>query len=218
MPLLLRLKQLSVMLFASSFSLGVSATSLLDAAKSAAEGAVDTAGKVVGTVGDAVSQGNTTPAQARAEIDQRSQDALARLFKLTPAAKTQFDQSAGFAVFDSRKLSFLITTEFGSGVAVDKAGNQVIYMKMAGGGMNVGAGAKFYQIFFFFPDRKTFLDFVGKGWSADTEVAAVGGKERLGGGVRLANGVIVHELTDTGLALSATLTGTRYWRDEELNK
>lgn len=218
MPSLLRLKQVSVLVAATCLSFTVAAASLLDMAKSAASGAVDTAGKLTDSVTSAVSQDKATPAQAREEIDRMAREALDRLFKASPLAKSQFDQSAAFAVFDSRTLSFLITTGFGSGVAVDKTGNRVIYMKMASGGVNVGAGAKFYQVVFLFPDQKTFTDFVDSGWSADTAVAAVGGKDNLGAGMRLANGVIVHELTETGLALSATLTGTRYWRDEALNQ
>lgn len=218
MSSLLRLKQTAVLLAASFLSLAVSAGSLLDAAKSVAGGAAETAGKLTESIGEAVSQDKGTPAQARAEIDRVAREALDRLFKVSAVAKSQFDQSAAFAVFDSRKLSFLITTGFGSGLAVDKVDNQVIYMKMATGGMNVGAGVKYYQVIFFFPDHKTFTEFVTSGWSADTDIAAVGGKESLGAGLRLANGVIVHELTDGGLALSATLSGTRYWRDEELNR
>jgi len=43
-------------------------------------------------------------------------------------------------------MSFMITTGFGAGVAVDKASGKRIYMKMITGGVNLGAGAGMYQV------------------------------------------------------------------------
>ena len=35
--------------------------------------------------------------------------------------------------------------------------------------------------------------------------------------IDIAEGVELYQLTQTGLALQATIQGTRYWKDEELN-
>ncbi len=207
-----------LMVCALLFSPPLSAGELWDKTKSVAKGAVDTAGKVAGTVGDAVKEDKRTPEQVRADIDKRAEGALQRLLKASPKAKQQYDKAAGYAVFDTRKFSILITTGFGAGVSVDKKGDQRIYMKMATGGLNLGAGAKFYQVIFLFPDQKSQNDFVEQGWNAGSEASAVGGKEGGELGVRLKNGTIVHQLTDTGLALSIDLTGTRYWKDDKLNQ
>lgn len=193
------------------------AETLWDKTKSAASGAVDAVQETAETVGDAVSGEEVTPAQARAEIDANAESTLARLFKASKAAKQQFDAAAGYAVFDTRKFSFLITTGTGSGVAVDKTSGKRTYMKMATGGVNIGGGVKFYQVVFLFPDAATYADFVDKGWSADTDALAESGKEGAGLGVQLKNGVIVHNLTDKGLVLAASLTGTKYWKYDELN-
>ena len=195
----------------------VQAETLWDKTKSAASGAVDAVKETAETVEDAVSGEEVTPEQLRAEIDANTESALSRLFQASAAAKKQFDAAAGYAVFDTRKFSFLITTGTGSGVAVDKASGKRTYMKMATGGLNIGGGVKFYQVVFIFPDIATHTDFVDNGWSADTDALAESGKEGAGLGVQLKNGVIVHNLSDKGLVLAASLTGTKYWKDSKLN-
>jgi len=196
----------------------VQADTLWDKTKSVASGAVDAVGATVDTVGDTVSGDETTPDQARAQIDKNADGALKRLFRESSAAKGQFDASAGYAVFDTRKFSFMITTGTGSGVVVDKSSKKRTYMKMATGGLNIGGGVKFYQLVFLFPDKGTMRDFVASGWSADTDATAESGKEGANLGLRLKNGVIVHQLSDKGLALAASLTGTKYWKDDKLNQ
>ena len=193
------------------------AESLWDKTKSAASGAVDAVEATAETVGDAVSGEEVTPDQARATIDSNAENALSRLFKASSAAKKQFDASAGYAAFDTRKFSFLVTTGTGSGVAVKKASGKRTYMKMATGGLNIGGGVKFYQVVFLFPDKATLNDFVENGWSADTDVGAQSGDEGASLGIQLKNGVIVHDLSDKGLVLAASLTGTKYWKDGDLN-
>jgi len=191
--------------------------SLWDKTKSVAGGAVGAVEATAETVGDAVSGEDMTPDQARAEINANAEAALSRLFKESKAAKEQFDASAGHAVFDTRKFSFLITTGTGSGVAFEKASGKRTYMNMATGGLNVGGGVKFYQVVFLFPDQTTLRDFVENGWSADTDIGAESGDEGAALGMQLKNGVIVHNLSDQGLVLAASLTGTKYWKDGDLN-
>lgn len=206
---------ISTALLALPFS--IQAETLWDKAKSVASGAADAVEATAETVGDAVSGEEVTPDQARAKIDSNAEAALARLFRESSAAKGQFEAAAGYAVFDTRKFSLLITTGTGTGVAVDKSSKKRTYMKMATGGLNIGGGVKFYQVVFLFPDKATLNDFVENGWSADTEIGAESGDEGASLGVQLKNGVIVHNLSDEGLVLAATLTGTKYWTDDDLN-
>jgi lipid-binding SYLF domain-containing protein len=193
------------------------AESLWDKTKSVAGGAVDAVEATAETVGGAVSSENVKRNQARAEIDSNAQAALSRLFKASSAAKKQFEASAGYAVFDTRKYSFLITTGKGPGVAVEKSSGKRTYMNMATGGLNIGGGVKFYQVIFLFPDQATLNAFVENGWSAGTDVGAQSGDEGANLGLQLKNGVIVHNLSDKGLVLAASLTGTKYWKDGDLN-
>ena len=185
-----------------------------EATKSAGEAIGDAATKA----GDVVTGEKKSPAEARAEIDQMSSNTLAKLFKKAKGSKALYDQSYGYAVFDSRRMSFMITTEFGAGVAVDKKSGKKTYMKMATGGMNIGYGVQFLQFVFMFPDKQSFNQFVTDGWDAGANAGAVAGQDAEGLGIELKNGTRVFELNEKGLSLSATLTGTRYWRDDELNK
>ena len=194
-----------------------SGESFWDKTKSVASGAKDAVSETAETVGDAVSREEVTPEQTRAEIDSNAESALSRLFKASGAAKGQYDAAAGYAVFDTRKFSFLITTGTGSGVAVDKSSGKRTYMKMATGGLNIGGGVKFYQVVFLFPDKAKLTDFIENGWSADTDAVAESGKEGASVGLKLKNGVIVHNLSDKGLVLAASLTGTKYWKESDWN-
>jgi len=38
------------------------------------------------------------------------------------------------------------------------------------------------------------------------------------GAMSVAPGVWMYQLTDSGVAVEATVKGTKYWKDEELNK
>jgi hypothetical protein len=66
-------------------------------------------------------------------------------------------------------------------------------------------------------------NFINSGWSfgggAD---AAVKAEDSAGaaasGAIEVAPGVRVYQLTKNGLALSAMVSGTKYWVDKEVNK
>lgn len=177
----------------------------------------DTATKVTDTVSDTVSSDTATKEQARAKINNNAKEALSRLFKESKDAKELYDKAAGYAVFDSRELAFLIKTGFGSGVAVNKVNHSRTYMKMASGGLNIGGGIKYMQVIFIFPTTKTLNDFIYKGWSADADASAVGGDDSSEVGVTLANGTKIYQLVDTGIMLKASIGGTKYWKDDDLN-
>ena len=63
-------------------------------------------------------------------------------------------------------------------------------------------------------------NFITNGWEvgAHADVAAKAGeKGGAVGGEILLDGVTVYQLTENGLALQATVKGTKYWQDSELN-
>jgi lipid-binding SYLF domain-containing protein len=86
-----------------------------------------------------------------------------------------------------------------------------------------GAGVKDFRAVFIFDDRLVMENFINSGWSfgggAD---AAVTAEETEGaatsGAIDVAPGVRVYQLTKNGLALSATVNGTKYWVDKDVNK
>ena len=177
----------------------------------------DTTSKVVDTADDLINSDDPTPEQERQTIDDNAQEALFRLFKDSDEAKELYDQGAGYAVFDSREFAFLIKTGFGSGVAVNKTNYSRTYMKMASGGLNLGGGVKYIQVIFIFPTEQILNTFITEGWTEEGEASAVGGKDSSKYGITLADGTKVYELVDTGLMLKMSISGTKYWKDSDLN-
>ena len=189
------------------------------AAKGAGKAVSDTAGAVgddVKGTGEALS-GSKTVAEKRAEINASERQALSKLFAKSAGAKKLYDVSYGYAVFDTKKFSFMITTGFGAGVAVERASGKRTYMKMATGGVNVGAGGQYFKLVFLFENQRSFSNFVNKGWEATGQASAVGGKDSLETEARFVEGMAIFQITDAGIMLAANLTGTKYWKDGKLN-
>ena len=94
-------------------------------------------------------------------------------------------------------------------------------MKMISGGVGFGLGVKDFRGIFVFSGSKAFNQFVESGWEADVQAdaAAKAGKKggALAGAITVAPGVDLYQLTETGLALQATIQGTKYFKDDELN-
>jgi lipid-binding SYLF domain-containing protein len=163
-----------------------------------------------------------TKAQQRAEIRKMERETLARLYKAQPGAKAAVERAAGYAVFDNFGTHILvISSARGQGVAVDNRTKKATYMKMYSGGVGLGAGVKDYRVVFVFSTRKAFDDFMKHGWDAEAQAdaAAIAGRqgEDHSGATSVAPGVSVYQITETGLALQATLHGTKYVKDKDLN-
>jgi lipid-binding SYLF domain-containing protein len=197
---------------AGLFSLSVHAAGLLDDVKSGVSGAV-------GTVTDAARSitEEESPAETRKKIDTMEASTLKRLFAQNRGARKLYDASFGYAVFDTRKFSFMITTGYGAGVAVEKASGKRTYMKMATGGANIGLGGEFFQLVILFEDEKSFDGFMSSGIEAGTATSAVVGDDSTGVDIRFTDGTAVYQLTEKGLKLSADITGTKYWKNDDLN-
>ncbi len=180
----------------------------------------DTASAVGGTIKDAAQNitGNNDPLQTKREIDAIALKTVKTVTSQSKDALNLFEKSYGYAVFDSRKASILITTGKGIGVAVRKDTGERTYMHVASAGVNVGAGIQFYQGLFLFENKGAFDTFVNKGWQADATAAATLGKTSLEAQAKFTNGMAYYQISETGIMLDADLTGTKYWKSEEINK
>jgi lipid-binding SYLF domain-containing protein len=199
-------------LLAISACSAVNADSLLEDVKKGVSGAVDT---VVETAESVTKK--ESPEETRHKIDSMAKSTLSRLFAENSGAKQLYEQSYGHAVFDTRKFSFIITSGFGAGVAVDKANGKRAYMKMATGGVNVGLGGEFFQLVMLFENKRAFDEFVSEGFEAGSSASAVAGSDSAGVQARFVDGLAVYQLTEKGLKLAADITGTKYWKDDDLN-
>lgn len=156
-------------------------------------------------------------AEKRDEINAMAKETLERLVNESAAAKTLFEKAYGYAVFDNFKLSLLLASERGKGVAVAKVSGNRTYMKMGSVGVNVGLGGQKMQVVFLFEDEATFNEFVNEGWSADASADAAAGKKGASAEAEFVDGMATYQFTEKGLMLQANISGTRYSKDEKLN-
>lgn len=191
-----------------------------DAAEYVGETVKDTAQAIGSGVKDTVEAvtGKADPAATRTEVDKVAEGTLKTVLEKSPSAKTLFEKSYGYAAFDSRKSAFIITAGKGLGVAVRKDTGERTYMHVATAGVNIGAGVQFYRGLFLFENKEAFDAFVNKGWQADAEAGATLGKASLEAQAKFTNGMAYYQLSDTGIMLDASLSGSKYWKSSELNE
>lgn len=161
-------------------------------------------------------------AEKRAEIQKMRTETLARLYKTHPAAKASVQSAAGYAVFTNVGINLiLLSAAGGSGVAHDNRSGKDIYMKMVSGGVGFGLGVKDFRGVFVFSTKDKLDQFINSGWeaSAQADAAAKAGDKggAAAGAITVAPGVTLYQLTENGLALQATIQGTKYYKNDDLN-
>ena len=93
-------------------------------------------------------------------------------------------------------------------------------MRMAEIGAGLGVGIKDFRAVFVFQNGQTLNQFVNSGWDFGGDVGAAAKTRTQGGQVSTgssAQGLEIYQFTQSGLELAATVAGTKYWKDEELN-
>jgi len=177
---------------------------------------------VFGFVGTAA-QAKDTPDEERAKIQKKSAEVLEDLYKLDPSTKAKVEKSVGYAVFSNVGVNlFVVAAAGGSGMVTENhKGGKVTYMKMGSAGVGIGLGVKDFRAVFVFSDKEKLTNFIDKGWDFGAEADAAAKAEDAGGAAatagNLSGGVEVFQITKSGLALQATLNGTKYWKDDDLN-
>ncbi|AOS43627.1 hypothetical protein Verru16b_00679 [Lacunisphaera limnophila] len=171
-----------------------------------------------------LSQAKDSPDEQRAKIHQTKDEVLAELYKLNPGAEAKIKQSVGYAVFSNVGVNLVLASFAGGhGIVVQKGllKDTETYMKMGSAGLGIGLGVKDFRAVFVFNDKDKLQAFLEQGWdfSAQADAAAQSGEKggSAAGAGNLAEGVEVFQITKNGLALQATLQGTKYWQDKDLN-
>jgi lipid-binding SYLF domain-containing protein len=160
-----------------------------------------------------------TPNERRQAIQDMRQDVLTQLYLVKPDTRAQIGSASGYAVFSNANIN-LILASFGGGIGVVRSNDSDTYMRMGEVGIGIGAGVKDFRAIFVFHNNdalERFMD-VGVSIGGQADVAAQAGD--LGGSVSgeaILDNVTVYQLTQSGLALQATIKGTRYWQDADLN-
>ena len=170
-----------------------------------------------------LSSAKDSPNQQREKIRKMVSQTLTDLYKLHPAAKGAIQRSAGYAVFSDIGVNLLLlSTARGGGLAVNSKTRQETFMKMLSVGAGFGAGVKDSRVIFVFETDKALANFVDSGWDASGQADAAAKAGNTGGAysgaTSVSPGVWVYQITKSGLALQVTLQGTKYSKNDDLNK
>lgn len=163
-----------------------------------------------------------TVAQQRQDILIKNQAILKQLYAAQPKAKDLIEKSAGYATFSNFGMKILIAGGgTGSGVVLGKD-KKPVYMNMAEVQAGLGIGIKSFQNIFVFQTDAAMNDFVNSGWTFGGQVTAAAKYEKDGDAFQdatiVAPGVLMYQLTDSGLAAEITGKGTKYYKNTDLNK
>jgi lipid-binding SYLF domain-containing protein len=161
-----------------------------------------------------------SPTEQRAEIDKMTSKALAELYKVQPQARNEIANAKGYAVFSNFGMNLLLlSTANGAGKAV--SGGKSTYMKMYSGGVGVGIGVKKFNGIFIFKTTKAYRNFIEEGWQGGGQADAAAKDNKQGGAVAgaisISPDITFYQITNKGLAAQATIQGTKYWKDKDLN-
>ena len=164
-----------------------------------------------------------SPDQKREKTRKMAATTLEELYKLQPTSQAAIEKSAGYAVFNNMGTNLLlVSTARGAGIAVNSKTKQETFMKMISAGGGLGIGVKDYRVIFVFENDKALAQFLNSGWSGSgqADAAAKAGEKgaAYSGAVEVSPGVWVYQITKNGLALQLTLQGTKYYKDDDLNK
>ena len=158
----------------------------------------------------------------RQKILDMRQEVLIELFENRPQAQAEIDEAEGYAVFSNVGVQVLLLgAGGGKGVVHNNDTGVDTFMKMGTVSVGLGLGVKDFRAVFIFHDRDALKSFVNKGWDFTGEADAAARADDKGGeigeGASFRKKVSVYQFTKNGLALQASLHGTKYWKDKKLN-
>jgi lipid-binding SYLF domain-containing protein len=160
--------------------------------------------------------------QARTQVREMAQDALATLYEIAPGTRRVIERSAGYAVFSTFgvKLFFAGGTT-GKGMVVNLRTNRQTFMKMVQVQGGLGFGLNQNRLVFVFTNESALKNFINQGWEfggqANLSAMAGGQGAQFSGAAAVSPGVYLYQLTQTGLSATLTVGGTKFFKDGDLN-
>lgn len=154
----------------------------------------------------------------RQDLIESADLALAQLFREDPAAAEVYEQSYGHAVFDATKGGLLVTGVGGTGVARPNDGNEVVFMRLGGGGVGLGAGFQNYQLVLLFADEEAYANFITGQWDGALSAQAAAGQGGVSAEEPFLGGIRAYRLTGGGLMAQVDALGVRFWPYRRLNE
>lgn len=158
----------------------------------------------------------------RAEINELATKALKNLYEKVPSSERVINNCYAYATLSNTGMKLGIFGDaHGRGLAVNNVTGEKVYIRMKEMGIGIGLGVKEYDLIFVIANERAWNSFISGdiklGGSA--EAAASDGKtgESIEGASIAANGIWVYQMTKKGLALEASIKGTKIYADKKLN-
>jgi lipid-binding SYLF domain-containing protein len=165
--------------------------------------------------------GSGSKAEKQKSIREMKDNTLTQLFRLKPDTRSQLSSAPGYAVFSNVNVNIILfAAGTGYGLVKDNRSGADTYMNMAEGGLGLGAGAKDYRIVMVFHTPDALDQFLNSGWTFGGNADAALKANDKGGSVEgeaYFGNTTVYTFTESGIALQATVKGTRFWADGALN-
>jgi lipid-binding SYLF domain-containing protein len=160
--------------------------------------------------------------QAREQVREMEQDALATLYETAPGTRRAVEGAAGYAVFSTFGIKlFFAGGTTGKGVVVYKRTSRQTFMKMVQVQGGLGFGVNQNRLIFVFTNEQALRNFINQGWEFGGQVnlsAMAGGQGGMfSGAAAVSPGVYLYQLTQTGLSATLTVGGTKFFKDSDLN-
>ena len=164
---------------------------------------------------------NASATEQKNAITQMRSDVLSELYRQKASARTEVQSAPGYATFSNANVNVILAS-FGGGYGVvhNNSTGSDTYMKMGEVGLGLGAGVKDFRLVMVFHTAEAMQRFIEQGWAfgAQADAAAkAGDKGGAVGAEASVDDVTIYQFTEAGLALQATLKGTKFWVDEKLN-
>ena len=160
--------------------------------------------------------------EQRASVRDMASQTLAQLYQANPGSRNAIRNAAGYAVFSDFGLKILfLGGAKGAGLAVNNRTGQETFMKMVQLQPGLGLGANNFRLVFVFDTPEAFNNFVTSGWQFGANMMAAAKSKTEGGAfsgaVSVSPGVHLYQLTESGLIVGVSVTGAKYYKDDELN-
>lgn len=162
-------------------------------------------------------------AEQRKQIDELNVKTLNRLYEKYPHAQNIIENECyAWATLSNTSTKLGIFGDaHGRGLAYNNQTGEKVYLRMKEFSAGFGLGAKEYDLVFLISNKEAWDNFIiGKiRFGASAEASADDGVSggTVEGASYVAPGVWVFQMTTKGLALEATLKGTKIYKDKKLN-
>ena len=160
-------------------------------------------------------------AKKQAELTKVAAASLQEFYKHKPELKGLVEKSTGYGVFTTYGLSFIVGGAGGKGLVHDNKTKKVTYMEMAQASAGLQAGVAETKVLILFKDAKGLNSFVTSGWEVGGSGGASAGAGGKMAGSGAGNAVVAdsdyYMLTKNGVQAGGAVSGTKFWKDKDLN-